>query len=101
MRDVVAGRRALAGDLADSGHWAPRWCVGDPRSPGTIGPARRAGIAAGRSEPGIMPPLATGVEAAIQARTWASSTGSGPEPWDRTTAWQAGRSKRGPKAQPA
>src|SRR5690606_4361698 len=28
MRDVVAGRRALAGDLADFGHWAPRWCVG-------------------------------------------------------------------------
>src|SRR5690606_32360490 len=25
VRDVVAGRRTLAGDLADSGHGAPRW----------------------------------------------------------------------------
>src|SRR5690606_17586060 len=28
VRDVVAGRRALAGDLADFGHWAPRLVFG-------------------------------------------------------------------------
>src|SRR5690625_2303312 len=29
VRDVVAARRALAGDLADSGHKAPRWVAED------------------------------------------------------------------------
>src|SRR6188474_1484830 len=28
MRDVVTGDRALAGNLADFGHCAPRWCSG-------------------------------------------------------------------------
>src|SRR5690606_26187573 len=43
MRDVVAGRRALAGDLADFGHCAPRWCVDVARSPGDGGPGAGAG----------------------------------------------------------
>src|SRR5690554_4794015 len=30
MRDVVAARRALAGDLADSGHKAPLWVADGP-----------------------------------------------------------------------
>src|SRR5690606_12779963 len=39
MRDVVAGRRSLAGDLAYSGHYAPRSVLVSPLARETAAPA--------------------------------------------------------------
>src|SRR5690606_26990910 len=43
VRDVVAGLHALAGDLANSGHNAPRWCLGVPHGLGDGGPGMSLG----------------------------------------------------------
>src|SRR5690606_4642374 len=44
VRDVVAGLHALAGNLANSGHDAPRWCWVYPMAWGTAAPAGLAGM---------------------------------------------------------
>src|SRR5690606_35813897 len=52
--DVVARLHALAGDLANSGHDAPRWCWVYPMAWGTAAPAGHAGMPC-ETGPGPLP----------------------------------------------